>query len=129
MGDARLMRAIAAAAAAPLETWTVERMAHIAGMSRAAFAKRFHELTGDTPLHMLANIRMRMAAEALIRGSGPLEAAAAVAGYGSAAAFIRAFRKVYGLTPAQWRTGHRHASVYAQVGGDGGGGSALDDHT
>jgi AraC-like DNA-binding protein len=98
-------------------------------MSRAAFAKSFHELTGDTPLHMLASIRMRMAAEALIRGNGPLEDVAAVAGYGSAAAFIRAFRKVYDVTPAQWRTGHRHASVYAQVGGDGGAGSTPADQT
>ena len=106
VGDVRVMRAIGAAARAPREPWTVERMAQVAGMSRTAFAKRFQTLTGDTPLHMLAKIRMRLAAEALTRDRGNLEDAALVAGYGSAAAFIRAFRRVYQTTPAQWRSMH-----------------------
>jgi len=106
IGDPRVMRAIATAAREPRESWTVERMAHVAGMSRTAFARRFHALTGDTPLNMVTRIRMRLAADALTQSRGNIEAAVAIAGYGSTAAFIRAFRRAYHTTPAQWRAAH-----------------------
>jgi AraC-like DNA-binding protein len=104
--DLRVMRALAAAVTSPVETWTVSRMALVAGMSRTAFAERFRAVTGDTPLHMLARLRLRSAAEALATGTISLEAVAARAGYGSAAAFVRAFRRTYDTTPARWRLAH-----------------------
>ena len=103
MGDARVMRAIAATARAPLKPWTIGSMAKVAGMSRTAFARQFRALTGDTPLRMLTHLRLRMAADVLMRGNRNIEEAAAAAGYSSAAAFIRAFQKSYHATPAQWR--------------------------
>ena len=106
IGDPRVMRAIAAAAREPRERWTVARMAEVAGMSRTAFARRFQTLTGDTPLNMVTRIRLRLAADALTQGRGDLAAAVAISGYGSAAAFIRAFRRAYHTTPAQWRATH-----------------------
>jgi AraC-like DNA-binding protein len=109
IGDPRVMRAIAAAAREPRETWTVARMAQIVGMSRTAFATRFQTLTGDTPLNMVTRIRMRLAADTLTQGRGDLESAVAVSGYGSTAAFIRAFRRAYHTTPAQWRAAHMRA--------------------
>ncbi len=104
LGDPRVMRAVAAVARAPLQPWTVEAMAEVAGMSRTAFARQFRHLMTDTPLNMVARLRLRIAVEILDRGSAKLDEAAEAAGYGSAAAFIRAFRRVYGTTPAQWRT-------------------------
>ena len=103
LGDPRVMRAVAAVARSPLQSWTVEAMANVAGMSRTAFAHRFRELLGDTPLNMVARLRLRIAVEMLNHSNAKLEEAAEAAGYGSAAAFIRAFRRVYGTTPAQWR--------------------------
>jgi AraC-like DNA-binding protein len=78
-------------------------MANVAGMSRTAFARRFRDLMGDTPLNMVARLRLRIAAELLNHGSARLDEAAAAAGYGSAAAFARAFRRVYRTTPGRWR--------------------------
>jgi len=109
--DLRVMRALAAAAKSPRDAWTVSRMAAIAGMSRTAFAKRFNAVTGDTPLHMLSRLRLRSAAEALAGGTANLEEVAALAGYGSAAAFVRAFRRAYDTTPARWRVTHNHGST------------------
>jgi AraC-like DNA-binding protein len=103
LGDPRVMRAVAAVARAPLQTWTVEAMADVAGMSRTAFARQFRDLLRDTPLNMVARLRLRIAVETLNHGHAKLDEAAEAAGYGSAAAFIRAFRRVYGTTPAQWR--------------------------
>ncbi|HZZ89962.1 MAG TPA: AraC family transcriptional regulator [Caulobacteraceae bacterium] len=103
IADVRIMRAIGAAAGAPREPWTVAGLAEVAGMSRTAFARTFHALTGETPIRMLAGIRLRAAADLLGQRGATLDEAAAVAGYGSAAAFIRAFRKLYRTTPARWR--------------------------
>ena len=104
LGDPRVMRAVAAVARAPLKPWTVEKMANVAGMSRTAFARQFQHLMSDTPLNMVARLRLRIAVEILNHGSAKLDEAAEAAGYGSAAAFIRAFRRFYGTTPAQWRS-------------------------
>jgi AraC family transcriptional activator of mtrCDE len=97
------MRAVAAVARAPLEPWTVAAMAGVAGMSRTAFARQFRHLMSDTPLNMVARLRLRGAVEILGHGAAKLDEAAAAAGYGSAAAFIRAFRRIHGTTPARWR--------------------------
>ena len=109
--DSRIMRAIAAAARAPLEPWTVARMAAVAGMSRTAFAHRFSLLTGNTPLNMLAQFRVRLAADALRTTDQNVDQVAELAGYGSAAALSRAFRRYYRTTPAEWRAagGRPHA--------------------
>jgi AraC-like DNA-binding protein len=88
--------------AAPAEDWTLERMAACAGLSRAAFAKRFHELAGQTPGQVLLGLRMREACRRLKEGEAVAEVAEAV-GYQSLAAFTRAFDKVVGLPPGAYR--------------------------
>ena len=103
IGDLRIMRTIAAVARSPLDPWTVDSMAAVAGMSRTAFANRFRQLMRDTPLNMVVRLRLRIAAEVLSRESAKLDEAASAAGYGSTAAFIRAFRRFYPTTPALWR--------------------------
>lgn len=46
-------------------------------------------------------------AVALLAGSGTLAEIAAEVGYGSEAAFSRAFKKIVGIAPAKWRQGER----------------------
>ena len=60
--DLRIVRATAAAAHGPLSTWTVAKLARIAGMSRTTFAERFHRLTGSSPLQTITHMRLRLAA-------------------------------------------------------------------
>jgi AraC-like DNA-binding protein len=104
LGDQRVMRALAAAARDPASDWTVARMARVAGMSRTAFAERFHQLTGATPRRSVMQARLRQAAEALVHTRQSVEHIAEDAGYGSSAAFVRAFQRVYGQPPARWRS-------------------------
>ncbi len=106
LGDHRLMRALAAATNEVDRPWTVEQMASVAGMSRATFARHFHAVTGSTPSHTLALIRLRRAAELMIHSDLTVDGAAETAGYRSAAAFIRAFQRAYGQTPSRWRKLH-----------------------
>lgn len=101
--DARIWRALAAFHRLPAEHWTVERLAKVAGMSRTALAVRFHELVGVPPLQCLTTLRMDMAAEMLEREDCPVKTIAERVGYGSEAAFNRAFVRHCGESPGRWR--------------------------
>jgi AraC-like DNA-binding protein len=83
--------------------WTVEALAAAAGMSRSAFALRFKELLGETPLEYLTNWRMYKATGILQEGDKKLFEVAKSVGYDSDAAFSKAFKRVLGVAPRQYR--------------------------
>jgi len=103
MHDPQLARVFRAIHAAPQSDWTVEAMASEAGLSRAAFARRFTERVGDTPLGYLTAWRMTLAARRFEAGKLPLGVVATEVGYHSEAAFSRAFRKYHGVSPGKYR--------------------------
>jgi len=72
-------------------------------MSRSALADRFMHFVGQPPLHYLAQWRMQVAAGLLTSGGASIAAVATDVGYGSEAAFSRAFKKLVGTPPAAWR--------------------------
>ena len=90
----------------PREPWTVERLAHVVGLSRSVLAERFTELVGTPPMQYLALWRMQLASRLLLEG-GHVAVVAAEVGYESEAAFSRAFKKLVGQAPATWRRGTR----------------------
>jgi AraC-like DNA-binding protein len=100
LGDAQLAKVLVAMHARPAEAWTLERMANVAGMSRARFAARFHEVVGQTPGDYLAGYRLALAEAALRRGK-PVKQVAADVGYGSASALARVFRSRLGVAPGE----------------------------
>ncbi len=83
--------------------WTVETLAGAAGMSRSAFALRFKELLGETPLEYLTNWRMYKATGLLQENGGKLFEVAKSVGYDSDAAFSKAFKRVLGMAPKEYR--------------------------
>jgi len=87
----------------PAQPWTLEALARDVGVSRSVLAERFAELVGMPPMHYLANWRMQIAAGLLSGGTTNIATIAAETGYGSEAAFSRAFKKMVGLPPAAWR--------------------------
>lgn len=103
MHDPQLARVFRAIHAAPQSDWTVEAMAGEAGLSRAAFARRFTERVGATPLGYLTAWRMTLAARRFEGGKLPLGVVASEVGYQSEAAFSRAFRKYHGVPPSKYR--------------------------
>jgi AraC-like DNA-binding protein len=80
--------------------WTVESLAEAAGMSRSAFALRFKELVGETPLEYLTGWRMQKAIALLQKGDRKLFEVAKSVGYDSDAAFSKAFKRVLGVAHA-----------------------------
>jgi AraC-like DNA-binding protein len=83
--------------------WTVETLAAAAGMSRSAFALRFRELLGETPLEYLTNWRMYKATGLLEEDDKKLFEVAKSVGYDSDAAFSKAFKRVLGMAPREFR--------------------------
>src|ERR1700681_3634445 len=83
--------------------WTVETLAATAGMSRSAFALRFKELLGETPLEYLTNWRMYKATGLMQKGDRKLFEVAKSVGYDSDAAFSKAFKRVLGVAPREYR--------------------------
>ena len=79
-------------------------LAHEVGLSRSALAERFTHLVGQPPMQYLANWRMQLAANYLLSGNDSVAAIAQRVGYESNAAFSRAFKKMVGVSPSEWRT-------------------------
>ncbi len=97
--DPRLGRVLVALHNAPGHDWTVAELAERMGASRSVFAERFLEVTGMTPVRYLTELRMRLASQWIARDRMPIETAALRLGYGSQAAFSRAFKRVMGHPP------------------------------
>ena len=49
----------------PDKPWTVERLAHVARMSRSAFSERFRKVVGEAPLQYLTGWRIQKACQIL----------------------------------------------------------------
>jgi AraC-like DNA-binding protein len=82
--------------------WTVESLAEAAGMSRSAFAARFKELLGQTPLEYVTEWRMQKAMQLLDQRDKKLVDVARSVGYESDAAFSKAFKRVVGTNPGEY---------------------------
>ncbi|MFJ9774835.1 AraC family transcriptional regulator [Kitasatospora sp. NPDC101157] len=107
--DSAVAPALNAIHEAPATAWTVESLADRAGLSRAAFARRFTSMVGEPPMAYLTRWRMTTAARLLRESEAPLTAVAAQTGYGSEYAFAKAFKREFGRAPGGYRREARAA--------------------
>ncbi len=103
LNDPLVGRALSAIHEEPSRHWTVEHLAEVAGLSRSAFATRFAEMVGQTPLKYIATWRLDLAADHLRAGGATIGEIAALVGYGSEAALTRAFKAQFKITPSAFR--------------------------
>lgn len=101
--DPRLGRVIAALHRDPGRDWTNAEMAAEMGSSRSVFAERFAAVTGTTPSRYLLSLRMRLAARWIGCEGQSIDQVAPRLGYGSRAAFSRAYKRATGTSPGQLR--------------------------
>jgi AraC-like DNA-binding protein len=78
-------------------------IARAAGMSRSGLAGRFKGIMGEAPMAYLARWRMLQARDLLSTTRLSLGDVAEQVGYGSEAAFSRAFRRAFAETPGAFR--------------------------
>lgn len=103
LADRKLSLAFRAMHAEPSRPWTLDTLGRAAGMSRAAFASRFHQKVGLTPLNYLTRWRMQLAREWLNDPHLAMIDIAERVGYTSEAAFSRAYKREFGFTPGSSR--------------------------
>jgi transcriptional regulator GlxA family with amidase domain len=100
--------------AEPGRAWTVPELARAASMSRSAFAARFRELVGETPLEHLTQWRMVRAASMMRENrTMKLAAIASAVGYDSESSFGKVFRRAMGVSPGRYRRDHRREEEQA----------------
>lgn len=107
MADPRLGEAFGKMLADPAHPWSIDMLAGVALMSRASFIRKFRAASGSTPADVLLGLRMAAAARSLAGARLPMGEVAESAGYGSEAAFHRAFRRYWGVAPGEFRRRQR----------------------
>ena len=102
--DPQVGRALVAMHSHPERDWSVAGLARQAAMSRSAFSARFSEMVGEPAMRYLTHHRMQLARTRLMTGDDSLGTLARDLGYGSEAAFSRAFKREFGAAPGSLRT-------------------------
>jgi AraC-like DNA-binding protein len=106
--DPHVARALALLHRDIARPWSVDDLSREVGLSRSALADRFIGLIGMPPMHYVASWRMQVATQKLRSTNASLAQIADLVGYGSEAAFSRAFKKAFGTAPATWRRSNTH---------------------
>ncbi|MFK7738778.1 MAG: AraC family transcriptional regulator [Planctomycetota bacterium] len=101
--DDKLGRALAAIHREPGADWTLESLARSAAMSRSAFAARFADVVGEPAMRYLTRWRLKVARAELKESSEPVGIVGERFGYRSEAAFCRAFKREFGVSPGSDR--------------------------
>ena len=101
--DAQVGRALSLMHANPGKAWTVDKLAKESALSRSALAERFNALVGEPPMRYLTRWRLALAAQRLRTSRETVARIADRTGYESEAAFNRAFKREFGVPPANWR--------------------------
>lgn len=90
----------------PHRHWTLPDLAAAVGASRSVLSERFQHLLGESPMSYLSRWRLQLAARLLVGDRRTMIQVAMDVGYESEAAFNRAFKREFGLPPAQYRRVH-----------------------
>ncbi len=89
------------------QTVTLEDMAAQFHLSEPYISKYIHDKSGKTFVEQLTRIRMKKAKTLLKNGNMTVENIALMVGYPSVEHFTRTFRKLYEMTPIQFRNGEK----------------------
>jgi AraC-like DNA-binding protein len=105
--DENIGQALALLHKEPAHPWTISTLSRRVGLSRTRFAERFRHFLGESPMAYLGHWRLRLGAELLISSEQSVAEVADAVGYGSEAAFNRAFKREFKSPPAQFRRKHK----------------------
>lgn len=108
--DPQVGQALALMHQEPERRWNVELLAREVSMSRSAFAQRFREQVGQSPMAYLTHWRMDLAARLLRESAHSLRIIADQVGYDTEYSFSKAFRRQRNESPGRYRRRFRAQS-------------------
>ncbi len=88
----------------PGYNWSLQELAESVGMSRSLFAVKFKNTVGTSPMEYLTRWRMLLACSRLEASGEVLSELASSLGYQSESAFGKAFKRVMGCSPRQYKS-------------------------
>jgi AraC-like DNA-binding protein/mannose-6-phosphate isomerase-like protein (cupin superfamily) len=91
----------------PERAWSLHDLSAASGLSRSTLSERFETMLDTSPMRYVRDWRLCLASVALSTTAKGIAAGAHDAGYGTEAAFNRAFSRTYGAPPAAWRQNAR----------------------
>jgi AraC-like DNA-binding protein len=103
VADPGIARIIKMLRGRPDARWSVDAMALSAGMSRTSFTTRFRASIGESPMAYLTELRLRRAAGYLSTTTKSVREIARLTGYGNEASFSKAFSRLFGRPPGDYR--------------------------
>lgn len=86
---------------------SIEEIAAVCGINRSYFGKIFRNAMGRSPQEFLMHYRMIKATELLKLTSLSIADIGSAVGYENQLHFSRAFKKIYGISPREWRNQHK----------------------
>ncbi|MDF0530637.1 AraC family transcriptional regulator [Tsukamurella sp. 8F] len=102
-GDPGVRRAVDAIAEDPAREWNLCVLARIAYVGRSSLVERFRAETGMSPMQYVRRTRIAEARRLLRHSDASVGDVGSAVGYGSSAAFVRAFTADVGVPPGRWR--------------------------
>lgn len=87
----------------------LDTLADVAALSRWHWHRVYFAMRGETVAAAVRRLRLQRASADLVLTERPVAEISERAGYGSVAAFTRAFADAYGMPPANYRTHGSHA--------------------
>ena len=93
------------------EPISVAALSSVIGLSRSYFSHAFRRSVGWTPHAHVVRLRLERAMMLMTHTDTPLTEVALAAGFADQSHFSRSFRRLTGVTPADWRKAHKRASI------------------
>lgn len=90
------------------ERFSIDEVAHHAGLSPRHFKRRFKQVTGESPLKYLQQMRLEKAKNMLEENIKDIEAITSQVGYEDSRTFRRFFKQYTSLSPREYRDRFRH---------------------
>ncbi|WHZ13365.1 MAG: Transcriptional regulator, AraC family [Nitrospira sp.] len=119
--DPEVGKALALLHRKPAHPWTIATLAKEVGISRSVLAERFRQYLAEPPIAYLTGWRLQLGAQMLTSTNSSVAEIAAEVGYESESSFNRAFKREFGLPPAQFRSqsksAHRQAAGHTTANG------------
>jgi AraC family transcriptional activator of mtrCDE len=96
-------KAVNAIVSDPAHDWSLDTLAQRAHVSRATLVRAFQKMAGMAPLAFLTEVRLNLARQSLASTTVSLLQVATAVGYASESAFVRAFKRRFGISPGKIR--------------------------